>query len=130
MSEPRITKVEPVKVDVDARDLTQIDAEVVKRLFEEPITLSLAERMQLKIDEAKSLFSFVPKIIGLIVAIEMKNSTKIATALTTIIIALLANYGIDLPSWAIDPINILSALIVGWLVKSPTTKEKPISEDL
>lgn len=66
-----------------------------------------------------------PRLVGgfinLLSGLSMKNSTKIATGATTIIVALAAIFGYDLSPELQGVVGTIAALVVGWLVPAPTT---------
>ncbi|MBL7989490.1 MAG: hypothetical protein JNJ94_15620 [Chlorobi bacterium] len=117
-----ITTVEP-------RKLGQLQAnDVAPPTFPtgQPIPTKPVGDWSVPTESAFSIWQLISKFptlfsafITLLSGITMKNGTKIATGVTTIIIALAAIFGYDISPELQGIIGSVAALILGWLIPAP-----------
>lgn len=60
-----------------------------------------------------------PHLVSLTWGFLMKSSTKIAAALVGLLVAVLAHFGIVIPEGLAGALDVVVALLIGWLIPAP-----------
>lgn len=69
------------------------------------------------------LAKLTPHLVSLTWGFLMKSSTKIAAALVGLVVAVLGHFNILIPEALVGALDIVVALLIGWLIPSPKSNE-------
>lgn len=90
-------------------------------------TLTLWEKITLLIDDigmkAKLGVELIAPLFSLIIGLKMSNSQKIAASIVGLVVAVLAHFAIELPAPLVGALDVIVALLIGWLIPAPQPKQ-------
>lgn len=90
-------------------------------------TLTLWEKITLLIDDignkAKFGATLIAPLFSLLIGLKMSNSQKIAASIVGLVVAVLAHFAIELPAPLVGALDVIVALLIGWLIPAPQPKQ-------
>lgn len=92
-------------------------------IMDPPKADTISDRIKQTWQYAVLLAKLTPHLVSLIWGFLMKSSTKIAAALVGLVVAVLGHFNILIPESLVGALDVVVALLIGWLIPSPKAKD-------